>query len=126
MPLAGGAESSGDSANRSCADRSPHERRDMSESAIITLWVHPMLEKSARRVLRRVGLNTSDAITLFLKKVVRQGGLPFDAGARNVTARKAERATGPPAQRARRLPGAEGRLPPQLAAWVKARGIILK
>jgi antitoxin component of RelBE/YafQ-DinJ toxin-antitoxin module len=84
-----------------------------------------MLEKSARRVLRRVGLNTSDAITLFLKKVV-QGGLPFDAGARNVTARKAKRATGPPAQRARRLPGPEGRLPPQVAAWVKARGIILK
>ena len=98
----------------------------MSESAIITLRVHPMLEKSARRVLRGVGLNTSDAITLFLKKVVRQGGLPFDAGARNVKARKAERPTGPPAQRARRLPGAEGRLPPQVAAWVKARGVILK
>jgi addiction module RelB/DinJ family antitoxin len=99
---------------------------DTSKSAIITLGVHPKLVKSARRVLRRVGLNISDAITLFLKKVVRQGGLPFDAGARNVTARKAERATGPPAQRARRLPGPEGRLPPQVAAWVKARGIILK
>ena len=31
MPLAGGAESSGDSANRSCADRSPHERSDMRD-----------------------------------------------------------------------------------------------
>jgi len=98
----------------------------MSKSAIITVWVHPMLKKSARRVLRRVGLNTSDAITLLLKKVVRQGGLPFDEGARNVQARKAQRATGPPAQRAPRLPGAEGRLPPQVAAWVKARGVILK
>jgi addiction module RelB/DinJ family antitoxin len=98
----------------------------MSKSAIITLWVHPMLEKSARRVLRRVGLNTSDAITLFLKKVVRQGGLPFDAGARNVKARKAQRATGPPAQRARRRPLAEDPLLPAIAAWAKARQVTLK
>src|SRR3989442_1349976 len=53
---------------------------DMSKTATITLSVDPKLLQSASRLLGRVGVNTSDAMTLFLQQVVRQGGLPVDMG----------------------------------------------
>jgi DNA-damage-inducible protein J len=40
--------------------------------------IEPELKDEAQDVLSRVGLNISDAIRLFLRKVVAVKGLPFD------------------------------------------------
>ena len=61
----------------------------LSKTATLTLSIRPKLLKSASRLLGDVGMNTSDAVTLFLQQVVRQGGLPFDAGAAKVKAGRA-------------------------------------
>src|SRR5437016_5376113 len=73
---------------------------DMSEAGTITVRVHPKLLNAASRVLRQVGVNTSDAITMFLKHVVLHGGLPFDVAVPNGKARRARRERGTPAQQA--------------------------
>jgi addiction module RelB/DinJ family antitoxin len=99
---------------------SPMETRDMSKTAPIIFSVDPKLLQSARRVLQHVGLNVFEAVALFLKQVVRQNGLPFDAGAANVEAREAEREAAPPAQRALRRPLAEDPLAPFFLACRKA------
>ena len=39
--------------------------------------VTPELKRDAERVFRAMGLNTSDAIRLFLQQSVNEGGLPF-------------------------------------------------
>ncbi len=44
----------------------------MSKTATLTLSIRPKLLKSASRLLGDVGMNTSDAVTLFLQQVVRQ------------------------------------------------------
>ena len=61
----------------------------MSKTGYITARVEPKLKASAGRVLNRVGVSTSDAITMFLKQVVLQGGLPFEVRAPNAETRKA-------------------------------------
>jgi addiction module RelB/DinJ family antitoxin len=88
----------------------------MSKAGTITVCVHPKLLKSASRILREVGLNTPDAVTLFLKQVVRQGGLPFDERAPKVKARRPEREVGNPKwrPRAKKRPPEEDALAPFL------------
>lgn len=44
----------------------------------INARIEPKLKASAHRALKKVGLSTSDAITLFLHQVVLHQGLPFD------------------------------------------------
>jgi DNA-damage-inducible protein J len=51
----------------------------MSKSAFLTARIEPKLKARASRVLAKVGLSTTDAITMFLSQVVLRGGLPFDA-----------------------------------------------
>jgi DNA-damage-inducible protein J len=53
-------------------------RLDMSKTGYITARVEPKLKASAARVLSKVGVSTSDAITMFLRQVVLRGGLPFE------------------------------------------------
>jgi DNA-damage-inducible protein J len=50
----------------------------MSKSAFLTARIEPKLKHSASRVLAKVGVSTTDAITMFLRQVVLRGGLPFD------------------------------------------------
>ena len=50
----------------------------MSRSAFITARIEPKLKARASRVLAKVGVSTTDAITMFLRQVVLRGGLPFD------------------------------------------------
>lgn len=47
-------------------------------TSYINARVEPKLKTSATRVLKRVGMSTSDAITLFLHQVVLHEGLPFE------------------------------------------------
>jgi DNA-damage-inducible protein J len=47
-------------------------------SSYISTRVEPKLKASASETLKKVGLTTSDAITLFLHQVVLHQGLPFE------------------------------------------------
>ena len=61
----------------------------MSKTDYITARVEPKLKASAGRVLNKVGVSTSDAITMFLRQVVLQGGLPFEVRAPNAVTKRA-------------------------------------
>jgi len=69
-----------------------NQARAMSKTTTLVLSVQPKLLQSAGRVLQQVDMNTSDAVTLFLQQVARQGGLPFDVRAANVKTQPAPRA----------------------------------
>ncbi len=62
---------------------------DMSKTGYITARVEPKLKASAGRVLSKVGVSTSDAITMFLRQVVLQDGLPFEVRVPNPETKKA-------------------------------------
>lgn len=49
----------------------------MAKETVVRARVEPALKQHAERVLHRLGLNTSQAITLFLKQVELRQGLPF-------------------------------------------------
>ncbi|OGG58770.1 addiction module antitoxin RelB [Candidatus Kaiserbacteria bacterium RIFCSPHIGHO2_01_FULL_56_24] len=61
----------------------------MSKTGYISARVEPKLKASAGKVLRKVGVSTSDAITMFLRQVVMQGGLPFEVRVPNAETQKA-------------------------------------
>ncbi len=73
----------------------------MSKTGYITARVEPKLKASAARVLSRLGVTTSDAITMFLRQVVLQGGLPFEVRVSNTETRKAIEELENPARRAK-------------------------
>lgn len=62
---------------------------NMSRTGYITARVEPKLKASAGRVLSRIGVSTSDAITMFLRQVVMRQGMPFDVRVPNAETRKA-------------------------------------
>ena len=72
---------------------------DMSKTGYITARVDPRLKASAARVLSKLGVSTTDAITMFLRQVVLQGGLPFDVRVPNAETRKAIEELENPAKR---------------------------
>ena len=61
----------------------------MSKTGYITARVEPKLKASAGRVLRQIGVSTSDAITMFLRQVVMRQGMPFEVRVPNAETRKA-------------------------------------
>jgi len=61
----------------------------MGKTGYITARVEPKLKASAGRVLSRVGVSTSDGITMFLRQVVLHDGLPFEVRVPNATSKKA-------------------------------------
>lgn len=73
----------------------------MSKTGYITARVDPHLKASAARVLSKLGVSTTDAITMFLRQVVLQGGLPFDVRIPNADTRKAIEELENPAKRAK-------------------------
>ncbi len=50
----------------------------MSKTAVITARIEPGLKKSVEQVFAQLGLTTTQAITLFLRQVELQQGLPFN------------------------------------------------
>ena len=50
----------------------------MSNIATVHARIEPKLKKQAEEILRRLGLNPTQAITLFYKQVELHNGLPFD------------------------------------------------
>ena len=61
----------------------------MGKSAYITARIEPTLKASAESVLQKLGVSTTDAITIFLRQVVMQRGFPFDVRIPNAATRKA-------------------------------------
>ncbi len=50
----------------------------MAKTAVISTRIDPALKKEVEEVFKALGLNTTQAITLFFKQVELQRGLPFD------------------------------------------------
>ena len=50
----------------------------MSKTAMVRARVEPNLKDRAESVFRRLGLNATQAITMFYKQVELREGLPFD------------------------------------------------
>lgn len=61
----------------------------MPKTAHINARVEKDLKTKAEKVLRHVGVKTSDAITMFLRQVVLQHGLPFDVRIPNAETKRA-------------------------------------
>ncbi len=49
----------------------------MAKTAVISTRIDPQLKHNAEQIFEQLGLNTSQAITLFFKQVELQRGLPF-------------------------------------------------
>ena len=60
----------------------------MNKTATVRARIRPTLKKHAERVFRRLGLNATQAITLFYRQVELRDGLPFDIVIPNETTRK--------------------------------------
>lgn len=63
----------------------------MSKSASIHVRVEPSLKESAEKILGKLGLSASEALTLFYRQIMLHKGLPFDVKIPNATTRKAIR-----------------------------------
>ena len=60
----------------------------MSKSATIRARIEPELKNKAERLFRRLGLSTTQAITMFYRQVTLRKGLPFDVVIPNETTRR--------------------------------------
>ncbi|MGQ0484524.1 MAG: type II toxin-antitoxin system RelB/DinJ family antitoxin [Hyphomicrobiales bacterium] len=61
----------------------------MGKTATITARIEPELKRKAEGVLDKLGVNTTDAITMFLNQVVLRRGLPFEVRIPNAATRRA-------------------------------------
>ncbi|HEY4516586.1 MAG TPA: type II toxin-antitoxin system RelB/DinJ family antitoxin [Candidatus Paceibacterota bacterium] len=61
----------------------------MAKTAYINARVETKLKTDAQKVLREVGVNTSDAVSMFLRQVVLHDGLPFEVRVPNKESRRA-------------------------------------
>jgi DNA-damage-inducible protein J len=65
----------------------------MSKTETIRARVEPELKNKAEKVFRKLGLTTTQAITLFYKQVELRNGLPFQIVVPNKTTRRTFDAT---------------------------------
>lgn len=63
----------------------------MAKTETIRARVEPELKREAEAVLRALGLNASEAITLFYRQVALRRGLPFEVKLPNAATRAAIR-----------------------------------
>ena len=63
----------------------------MTKTAYINTRVEPKLKRDAQKVLKEVGVNTTDAVEMFLHQVVIQQGIPFEVRKPNKETLKAIR-----------------------------------
>ena len=50
----------------------------MPKTAVITARVEPEVKEEAEKVLSEIGLTMSQAVTLYLRQIVYQRGIPFE------------------------------------------------
>ena len=60
----------------------------MSKTATVRARVEPRLKKHVERIFHRLGLSSTQAITLFYKQVELRCGLPFDVVIPNETTQR--------------------------------------
>ena len=60
----------------------------MSKTSTIRARVEPALKNKAEHIFSKLGLTTTQAITMFYKQVELRGGLPFDVVIPNETTRR--------------------------------------
>jgi DNA-damage-inducible protein J len=65
----------------------------MSKSAMVRARVEPELKQHAERVFHRLGLNATQAITMFYKQVELREALPFEVAVPTSATRKTFLAT---------------------------------
>ncbi|MCF7847563.1 MAG: type II toxin-antitoxin system RelB/DinJ family antitoxin [Kiritimatiellales bacterium] len=65
----------------------------MSKSAMVRARLEPDLKDHAETVFRRLGLNATQAITMFYKQVELRGGLPFNVAIPTATTKSTFDAT---------------------------------
>jgi DNA-damage-inducible protein J len=68
-----------------------NEVRHMAKTETIRARVEPELKEEDEAVLKALGLNASEAITLFYRQVALRGGLPFEVKLPNKETRAAIR-----------------------------------
>ena len=73
----------------------------MGKTAYITARIEPKLKMQAARALAKVGVSTTDAITMFMRQVVLHEGLPFDVRVPNAESRRAIEEMDDPVKRAK-------------------------
>ena len=61
----------------------------MNKSSTITIRVDPELKRKTEKTLGNLGLTTTQAVTIFLKQIVLQKGLPFPVSLPNAETLKA-------------------------------------
>lgn len=59
------------------------------KTEVIHARIEPSLKASAEKIFRKLGMTTTDAISIFMGQVVMQKGLPFEVKIPNATTRKA-------------------------------------
>ena len=65
----------------------------MSKSAMVRARVEPRLKDSAETIFQDLGLNATQAITMFYKQVELRGGLPFEVAIPTNTTKRSFEAT---------------------------------
>lgn len=60
----------------------------MKKSSTIRARMEPDLKNKAEQIFRKLGLTTTQALTLFYKQVELRNGLPFDVAIPNETTRR--------------------------------------
>ena len=68
-----------------------HQQRgdNMSKSAMVRARVQPDLKVHAESVFHRLGLNATQAITIFYRQVELRNGMPFDLVVPSATTKRA-------------------------------------
>lgn len=61
----------------------------MSRSAMVRARIEPELKSEVEEIFQKIGLNASEAITVFYSHVKLSGGIPFDLKVPNRKTRKA-------------------------------------
>lgn len=65
----------------------------MSKSEVVRARMEPELKKKAEAILDQLGLNPTQAITIFYRQVELRGGLPFEVTVPNKTTTRVFEAT---------------------------------
>ncbi|MEE8583432.1 MAG: type II toxin-antitoxin system RelB/DinJ family antitoxin [Acidobacteriota bacterium] len=65
----------------------------MSKSAMVRARLEPELKDQAEAIFHRLGLNATQAITMFYKQVELHDGLPFDVAIPTATTKRTFKAT---------------------------------
>ena len=65
----------------------------MSKTAVVRARMEPELKEKAEEILQRLGVNPTQAITMFYRQVELKGGIPFEVTLPNETTEAVFRAT---------------------------------